>query len=66
MENHGAKFHGIHGDIFMLSMLARDRKIVKIFPMKTWEAWDIKPWKTMGGMGIYKNESKEAWYFLVY
>ena len=36
----GAKFHGFHGDIFMLSMLAWDRKIVRIFPMKAWEAWD--------------------------
>ena len=29
------------------SMLAWDRKIVRIFPVKAWEAFDIKPWKTM-------------------
>ena len=50
----GAKFLGFHGDISMLSMLAWDRKIVRIFPMKAWDAWDIKPWKTMESMGIYK------------
>ena len=49
----GAKFHGFHGEISMLSMLAWNRKIVKIFLM---EAWNLKPWKTMESMGIYKNE----------
>ena len=41
----------------MLSMLAWNRKIVRIFPMK---AWEIKPWKTMESMGSYKNESMES------
>ena len=52
---HGAraKFHGFHGGISMFSMLAWNRKIVKIIPMK---AWNIKPWKTMESMGIHKNE----------
>ena len=56
---HGAraKFHGFHGEISMLSMLVWNRKIVKIFPMK---AWNLKPWKTMESMGIYKNESMES------
>ena len=56
----GTKFHGFHGDISMLSMLAWDRKIVRIFPMK---AWDIKPWKTWE---FTKMKACEAWYFLVY
>ena len=56
LENHEAraKFHGFHGDI---SMPAWDKKIVRIFPMKAYEAWDIKPWKTVGSIGIYKNKS---------
>ena len=73
---HGAraKFHGFHGEIPMLSMLAWNRKIVTVFPMKAWKAWNIKPWKTiesmesieyktmetMESMGIYKNESMES------
>ena len=59
----GAKFHGFHGEISMLSMLSWNRKIVKIFPMK---AWNLKPWKTMESMvsmGIYKNESMESMVF---
>ena len=46
---HGAraKFHGFHGEITMLSMLAWNRKILTVFPMK---AWNIKPWKTMESM----------------
>ena len=57
---HGAraKFYGFHGSI---SMLAWDRKTVKKFPMK---AWDIKPWKSMESMIIYKNESMESMVFL--
>ena len=59
-----AKFHGFHGDISMLSMLAWDRKIEKIFHMK---AWDIQSWKknieSMGSMGIYKNESMGSMIF---
>ena len=43
----GAKFHGFHGEIPMLSMLAWNRKIVTVFAMKAWKAWRIKPWKTM-------------------
>ena len=56
----GAKFHGFHGEIPMLSMLAWNRKIVTVFPMKAWKAWNITPWKTMESMGIYKNESMES------
>ena len=59
----GAKFHDFHGDISMLSMLAWDRKIVRLFFMKTWEALDIKPWENMGSMGIYKNESMRSMVF---
>ena len=51
----GAKFHGFHGDNSMLS-----RKTVRTFPIKPWEAWDIKPWKAIERMGIYKNESMES------
>ena len=54
---HGAKFYGFHGEISMLSMLAWNKIIVKIFSMKAWKAWNLKPWKTMESMGIYKNES---------
>ena len=56
-ENHGAgaKFHGFHGDISMLSMLTWDKKIVRIFPMKAWEAWEFT-----------KMKAWEAWCFLVY
>ena len=62
LENHGAgaKFHGFHGEIPMLSMLAWNWKIVKIFPMKAWKAWNLKPWKTMESIGICKNESMES------
>ena len=59
----GAKFHGFHGEIRMLSMLAWNRKIVKIFSMKAWNPWNLKPWKTMESMesmGIYKHESMES------
>ena len=56
----GAKFHGFHGEISMLSMLAWNRKIVKIFPMK---AWNLKPWKTMESMESYKNESMGSMVF---
>ena len=59
----GAKFHGFHGEIFMLSMLAWNRKIVKIFPMKAWKGWNLKPWKTMESIGIYKNESMGSMMF---
>ena len=59
----GAKFHGFHGEISMLSMLAWNRKIVKIFPRNTWKAWNLKPWKTMESMGIYKNESMGSMVF---
>ena len=59
----GAKFHSFHGEISMLTMLAWNRKIVKIFPMKAWKAWNLKPWKTMESMGIYKNESMESMVF---
>ena len=57
LENHGAgaKFHGFDGEISMLSMLAWNRKIVKIFPMKAWKAWNLKSWKTMEIMRIYKK-----------
>ena len=52
---HGAraKFHGFHGQISILSMLAWNRKIVKMFPMKAWKAWNLKPWK-----------ASEAWEFI--
>ena len=59
----GAKFYGFHGEISILYMLAWNRKIVKIFPMK---AWNLKPWKTMesmGSMGIYENESMGSMVF---
>ena len=59
----GTKFHGFHGDISMLSLLASDRKIVRIFQMKAWEAWDIKPWKTIESMGIYKKEIMRSMVF---
>ena len=29
----------------------------KNIPHESIEAWNLKPWKTMGSMGIYKNES---------
>ena len=36
LEDHGTgsqcKIHGFHGDISMLSMLAWDRKTVRLFP----------------------------------
>ena len=48
----GAKFHGFHGEV---SMLAWNRKIVKIFPMK---AWNLKPWKTMENHGKHGNLQK--------
>ena len=35
----GAKFHGFHGEITMLFMLAWNRKIVTVFPMKALKAW---------------------------
>ena len=62
---HGAraKFYGFHGEIAMLSTLAWNRKIVKIFPMKAWKARNLKLWRTtesMESMGIYKNESMES------
>ena len=65
LEKHGAgaKFHGFHGEISMLSILAWNRIIVKIFPMKAWKAWNLKPWKTMESMGIYKNESMGSMVF---
>ena len=49
---HGAsaKFHSFHGESSMLSVLAWNRKIVKIFPVKAWKAWNLKPWKTMESM----------------
>ena len=56
----GTKFYGFHGDISMLSMLAWGVKIARIFPMKAREAWDVKPWKTMESMGIYKNEGMRS------
>ena len=62
---HGAEAK-FHGDNSMFSMLAWDRKIVRVPHMK---AWDIKTIESMGSTGIYKNESMEsmgAWYFLVY
>ena len=64
LENLGAwswsKIPWFYGEISMLSMLAWNRKIVKIFPMKAWKAWNLKPWKTMESMGIYKNEIMES------
>ena len=56
----GAEFYGFHGEISTLSMPVWNRKIVKIFPTKAWKAWNLKPWKTMESMGIYKNESMES------
>ena len=56
----GAKFHVFRGEISMLSMLAWNKKIVKIFPMKAWKARNLKPWKTMESIGIYKNECMES------
>ena len=50
-----AKFHGFREEISVLSMLAWNRKIVKIFPMKAWKAWEFT-----------KMKAWEAWYFLVY
>ena len=62
-ENHGktmekawGKFHGFHGEITMLSMLAWNRKIVTVFPMK---AWNIKPWKTMESMESIEYKTME-------
>ena len=52
-----------HGENSMLSILAWNRKIVKIFPMKAWKTWNLKPWKTMESMGIYKNESMGSMVF---
>ena len=68
LENHEVrtKFHGFHGDISILSMLAPDRKIVRIVLMNAWEAWDIEPWKAMENMGIYKNESMESMESMVF
>ena len=67
LEKHGAwsgaKFHSFYEDISMLSMLAWDRKIVRIFPMKVWGAWDKnhgKAWE------FTKMKAWEAGYFLVY
>ena len=62
---HGARaqFHGFHGEISMLSILSWNRRIVNIFPMKAWKAWNLKPWKTMESMGIYKNESMGSMVF---
>ena len=44
---HGAraKFDGFYGNISMLSMVAWDRKIVRRFPIKPREAWNVKPWE---------------------
>ena len=68
-DNHGAwsqsKIPWFHGDNSILSM-PWDREIVRIIPMNTWGAWNIKPWKTMksmGSTGIYKNESIESMLF---
>ena len=55
----GAKFHGFHGEIPMLSMLAWTRKIVIVFPMKAWKAWNIKPWKTMKSMESIEYKTME-------
>ena len=65
---HGAraKFHGFHGEISMLSMLAWNRKIVKIFLMKAWKAWNLEPWKAWEAWEFTKMKAWEAWYFLVY
>ena len=64
LENHGAwswskipwfswrNFHAFHASI--------EQENCKIFPMKAWKAWNLKPWKTMESMGIYKNESMES------
>ena len=60
LENHGAraKFHGFHGEI---SMLAWSRKIVKIFPIKAWKAWNLKPWKAWEFTKIKAWKAWEAW-----
>ena len=60
LESHGAraKFHVFHGDI---SMLAWNRKIVKIFPMKAAKAaWNIKPWKAWKAREFTKMKAWEA------
>ena len=59
----GAKLHGFHGDISMLFMLACDPKVVRIFAMKAWEAWDIKPWKAWEFTKMKAWKAWETWYF---
>ena len=63
-ENHGAwsrskipwfswgKLHAFHASM--------GQENCNSIPMKSWKAWNIKPWKTMESMGIYKNESMES------
>ena len=68
LENHGAwsqsKIPWFSWDkLYAFHAIAWDRKIVTVFPMKAWKAWNIRPWKTMESiesMGIYKNESMES------
>ena len=68
----GAKFHGFHGEIPMLSMLAWDSKNCKITPMKAWKAWNKnhgKPWKAWEAWEFTKMKAWkawEAWYFPLY
>ena len=57
----GAKFHRFHGEIPMLSMVAWTRKIVTVFPMKAWKAWNIKPCKTMENIGYNHGKPWKAW-----
>ena len=52
----GAKFHGFHGEITMLSMPEWNRKILTVFLMK---AWNIKPWKTMESMESMEYKTME-------
>ena len=33
--------------------------------MKAWKAWNKKPWKTMGSIGIDKNESMGSMVFSI-
>ena len=63
LENHGAwsqsKIPWFSWGNSMLSMQAWNRKIVTVFPMKAWKAWNIKPSKTMESMGSIEYKTME-------
>ena len=73
LENHGEwsqnKIPWFSWGNSMLSMLTWNRKIVKIFPMKAWKAWNLKPWESMGSIVfssillliISRKHGKKAW-----